>query len=74
MYPTHHVSDSRKLVENFDPSSPGNRESVDLRKISDNYIWSMWTLALSAPVEYFEGHPFDLVKDDEVLFLRWKTA
>lgn len=56
-----------KLVEKLRSLVAGNRESVDLRKVSDNYIWSMWTLALSAPVEYFEGHPFDLV-DDELLF------
>ncbi len=57
-----------KLVEKLRSLVAGSRESVDLRKVSDNYIWSMWTLALSAPVEYFEGHPFDLVNDDEVSF------
>jgi hypothetical protein len=56
-----------KLVEKL-RSLTSDRESVDLRKICDNYIWSMWTLALSAPLTYFESHPFDLVNDKEILF------
>lgn len=43
------------------------RESVDLRKVCDNYLWAMWTLALSAPITYVEGHPFDLNCDHEML-------
>lgn len=43
------------------------RESVDLRKVCDNYLWAMWTLALSAPVTYLESHPFDLKCDHEIL-------
>lgn len=49
-------------------SLTSDRESVDLRKVCDNYMWSMWTLALSAPVAYLEGHPFDIKNDGEVLF------
>jgi hypothetical protein len=49
-------------------SLTNSRESVDLRKVSDNYIWTLWSLALSAPVAYLEGHPFDLINDSEVLF------
>ncbi len=49
-------------------SLTSDRESVDLRKVCDNYLWSLWTLALSAPVPYLEGHPFDLPNDGEVLF------
>ena len=48
-----------KLVKEI-RSLTSQRESVDLRKVCDNYLWSLWTLALSAPVEYVEGHPFDL--------------
>lgn len=44
-------------------SLTNQRESVDLRKVFDNYLWSLWTLALSAPVAYLEGHPFDLECD-----------
>ena len=37
-----------KLVQKL-RSLTSDRESVDLRKVCDNYLWSMWTLALSAP-------------------------
>ncbi len=56
-----------KLVQKL-RSLTTSRESVDLRKACDNYLWSLWTLALSAPVTYLEGHPFDLRNDEEVLF------
>lgn len=56
-----------KLVQTL-RSFTNDRESVDLRKVCDNYLWSLWTLALSAPVAYLEGHPFDLTNDGEVLF------
>jgi Histidine kinase-, DNA gyrase B-, and HSP90-like ATPase len=56
-----------KLVQKL-RSLTNNRESVDLRKVCDNYIWTMWTLALSAPLAYLEGHPFDLKSDGEILF------
>jgi len=49
-------------------SLTSERESVDFRKACDNYLWSLWTLALSAPLPYLGGHPFDLSNDDEVLF------
>src|SRR5258706_15414572 len=56
-----------KLVQKL-RSLANERESVDLRRVCDNYIWTLWTLALSAPVPYVEGHPFDLVNDREILF------
>ncbi len=61
----------RKRFEKFVQklrSLTSERESVDLRKVCDNYLWSLWTLALSAPVAYLEGHPFDLKNDGEILF------
>ena len=56
-----------KLVQKL-RSLTNDRESVDLRKVCDNYLWSLWTLALSAPVAYLEGHPFDLKSGDDILF------
>jgi hypothetical protein len=56
-----------KLVQKL-RSLTSDRESVDLRKVCDNYLWSLWTLALSAPLSYLEGHPFDLKNDEEILF------
>lgn len=55
-----------KLVQEL-RSLTNQRESVDLRKVCDNYLWSLWTLALSAPVAYLEGHPFDLECDHDIL-------
>ena len=71
--PWEETDDPRKRFEKLVlklRSLTNNRESVDLRKVSDNYIWTLWTLALSAPVAYLEGHPFDLVNDGEMLFFR----
>ncbi len=57
-----------KLVQKLRALVTNDRESVDLRKECDNYLWTLWTLAISAPVSYLEGHPFDLVNDGEILF------
>lgn len=57
-----------KFVQNLRALVTNDRESVDLRKECDNYLWSLWTLAVSAPVSYLEGHPFDLINDGEILF------
>ena len=54
-----------KLVQEL-RSLTNQRESVDLRKVFDNYLWSLWTLALSAPIAYIEGHPFDLECDHAI--------
>ena len=54
-----------KLVQAI-RSLTSQRETVDLRKACDNYLWALWTLALSAPVAYLEGHPFDLRCDQEI--------
>lgn len=44
------------------------RESVDIRKVCDNYLWTLWALAVSIPAPYLEGHPFDLYADPEFKF------
>jgi hypothetical protein len=43
-------------------------EFVDLDVFFDRYLQTIWTLSLSAPLKYLEGHPFDLVADDEFVF------
>jgi histidine kinase/DNA gyrase B/HSP90-like ATPase len=57
-----------KLVQKLRSLVTSDRESVDLRKICDNYFLTLWSLALSAPLAYVEGHPFDLANDGELLF------
>jgi len=36
----------------------------------DNYLQMLWTLSLSAPIDYIEKHPFDLASDDGVSLYR----
>ncbi len=38
----------------------------ELKKTVDNYLRTLWTLALSVPVDYIEKHPFDLTGSDNV--------
>jgi len=57
----------QRLVEELRGMS-NERESVDIRKVCDNYIWALWTLAISIPVPYFDEHPFDIKADSEFRF------
>jgi len=38
-----------------------------LETLLDDYLRMLWTLSLSAPIDYIEGHPFDLRKRDDPL-------
>lgn len=38
----------------------------DLASTLDNYLQTIWTLALSVPVSYVDQHPFDLTADSNV--------
>lgn len=40
-------------------------ENPQLEKLLDYYLRMLWTLSLSAPLDYIEKHPFDLASDDE---------
>lgn len=45
----------------------GETNSIpELKNALDNYLRTLWTLALSVPLEYVEKHPFDLTGDDGV--------
>jgi hypothetical protein len=41
-------------------------ERPDLAKTLDTYLGTLWTLSLSAPLEYLHKHPFDLGAPDGV--------
>jgi len=41
-----------------------------LETILDNYLRMLWTLSLSAPLDYIERHPFDLSSEDEVDYFK----
>jgi hypothetical protein len=49
-------------------------ERPDLAKTLDAYLVTLWTLSLSAPVEYLEKHPFDLGAADSVGAFRLSNA
>lgn len=53
-------SRQRALVEEV-----GARENPRLETALDNYLRTLWTLSLSAPLEYINKHPFDLDARDE---------
>lgn len=46
-----------------------DKELVDLDKVCDRYLQTLWTLALASPINYVEKHPFDLTVDDATAFL-----
>jgi len=41
-------------------------ERPDLAKTLDTYLETLWTLALSAPIGYVDGHPFDLTAESDI--------
>jgi len=45
----------------------GETASVpELRKTVDNYLFMLWTLGLSIPIDYVETHPYELTGKDKV--------
>jgi hypothetical protein len=57
-----------KLVNAVRGAAESATESVDLDVLFDRYLQTLWTLSLCAPLEYLEGHPFDLPGGDEFVF------
>ena len=57
-----------KLVQKLRALVTSDRESVGSKKGMRQLPLVVMTLAVSAPVSYLEGHPFDLVNDGEILF------
>jgi hypothetical protein len=44
-----------------------DKELVDLEAICDNYLQTIWTLALAAPVDYVDSGPFDISQSEGTL-------
>ncbi len=59
-----------KLVEAVRGLAQVDANLVDLTKVCDTYLQTLWTLSLAAPLEYIECHPFDLSVQDEIQFFR----
>lgn len=52
------------IVEEVDKTTSNPR----LETVLDNYLRMLWTLSLSAPLDYIEKHPFDLTNKDHPKF------
>lgn len=60
----------RKLYDAVADQVGSTTERPDLAKTLDTYLATLWTLSLSAPLDYLEKHPFDLGADDGMLFFK----
>lgn len=63
-----------KLVQKVRSFADSDKELVDLESVCDRYLQTLWTLALSAPLPYLDGHPFDMTPDDEALFFQLENS
>ena len=63
-----------KLVRKVRSFAESDRELVDLDRVCDRYLQTLWTLALSAPLPYMDGHPFDLTGDDVAVFFQLENS
>lgn len=59
-----------KLVEAVRGLADSNANLVDLTKVCDRYLQTIWTLSLAAPLDYLDGHPFDLTAEDEINYYK----
>ena len=58
-----------KLFQAIIDEVGANVRNPKLENVLDNYLRMLWTLSLSAPIDYIENHPFDLTaKDDPSLY------
>lgn len=57
-----------KFVQAVRDSVETDSELVDLDHLCDRYLRTIWDLAVSAPLKYFDKHPFDLVGLSEFRF------
>ena len=45
-----------------------------LETLLDNYLRMLWTLSLSAPIDYINGHPFDLGSSDDLAYYQLSNS
>ena len=55
----------RKLYQGIVDEIGSVEQNPRLETTLDNYLRMLWTLSLSAPLDYIEEHPFDLRKSDD---------
>lgn len=63
-----------KLIDCVSKYSIDNKIVTDIKKIFDNYLYTLWCLSLWCPVRYCQIHPFDLDGDSEVKFFQISGA
>jgi Histidine kinase-, DNA gyrase B-, and HSP90-like ATPase len=56
----------RKLYQGIVDDIGTVEQNPRLETALDNYLRTLWTLSLAAPVSYIEGHPFDIKKSNEI--------
>lgn len=55
-----------KLVQAVKDGEGNRAQNPELDKVLDNYLNMIWTLSLSAPLDYIEGHPFEARASDGI--------
>lgn len=55
-----------KLVQAVKDGEGNRALNPELDKVLDNYLNMIWTLSLSAPLDYIEGHPFEARASDGI--------
>lgn len=55
-----------KLVQAVKDGEGNRASNPELDKVLDNYLNMIWTLSLSAPLDYIEGHPFEARASDRI--------
>jgi hypothetical protein len=64
----------QKFVQTVRSFADSDKDLVDLESVCDRYLQTLWTLALSAPLPYIDGHPFDMTTADEALFFQLENS
>lgn len=55
-----------KLVQAVKDGEGNSATNPELDKVLDNYLNMIWTLSLSAPLDYIAGHPFEAKANDGI--------
>jgi len=63
----------KAIVEAVRDSADVDKDLVNLEAVCDRYFQTLWTLALSAPLPYIDGHPFDLTGADDAVFFHFEN-
>jgi hypothetical protein len=58
----------RKLYQGIVDAVGTVEQNPRLETALDNYLRTLWTLSLAAPVDYIEGHPFDVTGPEPAVF------